>query len=339
MRLAGRVVLACIVGIIGAELALRLFLGLGAPPLLTADDEIGYLFQANQDLVRFTNRVHINGYHQRSEDVVVSDSARTARVLFLGDSITWGGVLTDQSKTYPELFEARLADWCDHPVETLNASAGSWGIGNLRAYAERFGFFGSDLVVVQVGEGDLTQPTSDSSGVGNLCSLPRRAPTFALREFFECYGPRITSRLAAWTDIGEQEADSPRPEPNQSPEVTSRERDQFDANMGHLQALVDSIRKAGKPLAVIYVPERDRVTSENAPPPLYPRFRRWVERRDIPLLDLQAQWQGESGVREYYRDYIHPNEQGNRVLAESLGRLIRSEEIPVCGQSRPLRRE
>ena len=252
MRLAARVVLTFLVGAIGVELGLRLFLGLGAPPLLTADEEIGYLFQADQDLVRFTNRVHINGYHQRSEDVSLADSARVMRILFLGDSITWGGVLTDQLNTYPELFESRLADWCDRPVEALNASAWSWGIGNLRAYAERFGFLGSDLVVVQVGEGDLTQPTSDSSGVGTLCSLPRRAPTFALREFFECYWPRIASRLTGWIQTRDQDG-GPRLEPEQSPEVTSGERRQFDANMDHLGALVDSAQNAGKPVAVIYV--------------------------------------------------------------------------------------
>lgn len=328
MRFAGRILLALFVGMLGVEIGLRVFLGLGSPPLLTADEDIGYLFQADQDLVRFTNRVHINGYHQRSEDVTVSDSCRVARVLFLGDSITWGGVLTDQSETYPELFEAGLASRCNQPVEALNASAGSWGIGNLRAYAERFGFFGSDLVVVQIGEGDLTQPTSDSSQVGQLCSLPRRPPTLALQEFAMCYAPRIVDRIEPWIPLASAKG---KVISNKRGGASSYGGDQFEKNMGHLNALVDSVRAVGKSLVVIYVPTRSHVASVGKPPPpVYDRFRRRIERHEIPLLDLQAQWKGNPAAEKYYRDRVHPNERGNKILAKSLVRFVRSRKMSPC---------
>lgn len=86
LRIAGLLGLAVL-----AELGLRLLVELGAPPLLRADAEIGYLFRANQERTRFTNRIYINEYHQRSGDVVLADSSRFARILFLGDSVTWGG--------------------------------------------------------------------------------------------------------------------------------------------------------------------------------------------------------------------------------------------------------
>ena len=311
-----------------AEIGLRLLLGLGSPPLLRADAEIGYLFQANQERTRFTNRIHINEYHQRSGDVVLADSSRFARILFLGDSVTWGGALTDQSETYPELFEDRLDERCDRPVETLNASAGSWSVGNLRAYAERFGFFGSDLVVLQIGEGDLTQPTSDSSGVGNLCSLPRRSPTLALQEFAKCYWPRATSRLATWKET-EERSGGARTE-SSSAEVSEREQRQLQTNLDHLRALVDSVRAASKPVAIFYHPDRSSVKSKESPPPvLYQEFRTWAERRGIPVLDMQAEWAGEPGVEEYYRDHIHLNERGNAVVARHLAAFVREHRFPV----------
>ena len=313
-----------------AEFGLRLLLGVGAPPLLRADAEIGYLFRANQDLTRFTNHIHINQYHQRSEDISLADSSRFARVLFLGDSVTWGGVLTDQSQTYPELFEEEMGQWCGHPTEALNASAGSWSIGNLRAYAERFGFFGSDLVVLQIGQGDLTAPTSDSSGVGNLCSLPRRPPTLALTEFAECYLPKVESRLGQWISLKEV-SEEPESTPIRRTSMSSTERRQFRKNMEHLQALVDSIRAAGLPVAVIYNPERGHVVpGGRPPPPVYERFRKWIDQHDIPMLDLQARWEGQREVKRYYRDYIHLNEQGNAVLAKQLSEFVRSKELPAC---------
>ena len=72
-----------------AEILLRVTLGLGTPPLVQADDEIGYLFQAEQDLQRFGNHVYINSYHQRSEEL--ADDEDILRVLFIGDSVTWRG--------------------------------------------------------------------------------------------------------------------------------------------------------------------------------------------------------------------------------------------------------
>ncbi|MCS4119415.1 SGNH/GDSL hydrolase family protein [Salinibacter ruber] len=330
LKMVGGVVAGLLIGAVVLELGLRLILGLGSPPLLKADGEIGYLFRANQDLTRFTNRVHINQYHQRSEDVSLADSSRFARVLFLGDSVTWGGVLTDQSQTYPELFEEEMGQWCSHPTEALNASAGSWSIGNLRAYAERFGFFGSDLVVLQIGQGDLTAPTSDSSGVGNLCSLPRRPPALALTEFAECYWPKIESRLGQWVSYG-REGGGPQSIPIRRASTSSADRGQFEKNMQHLQALVDSIRAGGLPVAVIYNPEQGHVIPEGSPPPsVYERFREWIDQRDIPMLDLQARWDGEQEVRQYYRDYIHLNEQGNAAFAKQLSKFVRAKDLPAC---------
>jgi len=330
LRIAGWTFAGLLLGVVGVELGLRLILGLGSPPLLQADGQIGYLFQANQELTRFTNRVHINNYHQRSEDLSLADSSRVARVLFLGDSVTWGGVLTDQSQTYPELFEDEMSKWCNHPTEALNASAGSWSVGNLRAYAERFGFFGSDLVVLQIGEGDLTAPTSDSSGVGNLCSLPRRPPTFALTEFAACYWPRVESRLGRWVRLGAETQEN-RSTPNRRASPSSSQRRQFEENMGHLQALVDSISAAGIPVAVVYNPERGHVVPEGRPPPpFYGRFRDWIDQHDIPMLDLQARWEGKQEVGQYYRDYIHLNERGNAVLAKQLSNFVRSKDLPAC---------
>lgn len=101
--------------------------------------------------------------------------------------------------------------------------------------------------------------------------------------------------------------------------------------MDHLEALVDSIRAAGIPVAVIYNPERGHVVPEgSSPPPVYERFREWVNRRGIPMLDLQTKWEGEQELKQYYRDNIHLNEQGNAVLAKHLSDFVRAKDLPAC---------
>lgn len=328
MRVFARTAGMLLVGVLGVEIGLRVVLGLGSPPLLTAHPDIGYLLQADQDLTRFTNRVRINGYHQRSDDVRIADSSRVARVLFLGDSITWGGVLTDQQNTYPELLEDRLGPRCEVPVETLNASAGSWGIGNLRAYAEEFGFFGSDLVVVQIGQGDLTQPTSDSSSVGSR-SMPRQNPPLALMELVQRYlWPRLRSRASRWFSEDVRRA---TPSVIYQASIFQSKRSQFQKNMNHLRALVEAVQQKGVPVYVLYVPRRGSVLPGGAPlSPLYDRFRGWIDRHNIPIVDLQVRWEGDPNVKSYYRDYIHPNERGNQAIAEAISQVVEAESLAVC---------
>ena len=160
-----------------AEVGLRLTTGLGNPPLFQKDAEIGYLLVANQQVYRLGNRIAINRFHQRSEDLSPRPSAGTERLFFLGDSITFGVASVGQSETYPELVAARLRS-LGGKVEVMNASAASWGIGNELAYIERFGIFGSQIAVLQIGSSDLLQATSVSDGVGVDPNQPSRQTTY-----------------------------------------------------------------------------------------------------------------------------------------------------------------
>lgn len=313
------------------EVALRLAFGVGSPPLLKADKQTGYLFQKNQNLYRFGSHIHINSYHQRSEEVVLADSSRFTRVLFLGDSVTWGGERIDQADTYPELFEEQFGKWCSPPVEALNASAGSWGIGNLRAYAERFGFFGSNLVVLQIGERDLTQPMSDSTGIGSLCTSPRSAPALAVQEAFKCFGPRLLNRLEKWMSWSEAGQTQEKTPSTSTEAVDEQEKRQFEKNMEHLQALITDIRASEKPVAVLYNPLREHVGPNGGePPPWYGKFRRRLDRQNVPMIDLQSMWKNKEGANKYYRDYIHPNQRGNVALAKVISRFVRDEYPKIC---------
>jgi lysophospholipase L1-like esterase len=310
-----------------AELALRVGSGLGTPPLLRADPTIGYVFQAHQDTYRFTNRVHINGYHQRSEDLRQAPDSTFVRLLFLGDSVTWGGVLTDQDDTIPEETEKALAQQCASPVEALNASAGSWGIGNLRAYVDRFGLFESDAVVLQIGTHDLTQATSTSEVVGRHPAYPNEPPTLALQELWGRYlWPRYVRPYMP--EVGDASASEPTGTTSTPcPEV------RFAQNLAHLRTLVAKIQEAGVPVVILHTPNRDEVVGEQAKPPISPRRRRFLEVAEsmrVPVVNLADRWASRSDVRSLYRDHIHLNEQGNAAVAETMSTSLLRHADSLC---------
>lgn len=115
--------------LLSLEAFLRLALGLGSPLLFEKDPDVGYYYRANQDVHRFFNHIHINQFHQRNQDIWLSPSV-AVRLLMVGDSVTFGGTLTGQSQTITALLEQQLHEATNKRFEVLNASAGSWGIGN-----------------------------------------------------------------------------------------------------------------------------------------------------------------------------------------------------------------
>jgi lysophospholipase L1-like esterase len=316
-------------GLLVTEALCRLILGLGSPPLLRADEKAGYVFQANQNLTRFTNRVRINRYHQRSNPPRSAPDSTFIRILFLGDSVTWGGVLTDQSETFPEFTEDQVGKHCEQPVESLNASAGSWGIGNLLGYATKYGLFDSDAVVLQIGTNDLTQPRSSGDVVGNHPSAPSEKPPFAVAELVNRYlAPRLRRYLP--------DLSSPDPE---SPRNTTSSDSTFQANLQAFEKLVLRIQRENIPVTVVHTPNRNEVAVSEPTNLVSNDYRQSFLRKanslQVPVLNLAEAWRGRSGVASYYRDRIHLNEKGNQVLADTLSSMLRLKNSAYCSKNAP----
>lgn len=323
-------VASLVAALVVLEMGLRVGLGLGAPPLLRADSTVGYVFQANQDLHRFTNRVHINEYHQRSESLSSAPDSTVARLLFLGDSVTWGGVLTDQFETIPEEVERRVAQRCSRPVEALNASAGSWSVGNLNGYVEKYGLFDSDVVVLQIGTHDLTQPKSTSDVVGHHPSYPNENPTLALQELTVRYvWPRLRPYLPQWPGGGGSVRQKPAPEPKPGP------KERLMQNLAYLRALLADIEEAGIPAVILHTPNRDEVAEngKSEASTYRDRFLRVADSMDVPVLNLKQEWSGRPQARQLYRDYVHLNERGNAVVADTLSEMLSRYVGDLCRSS------
>jgi len=307
--------LVVLVGLLTAlEIGLRLVLGLGSPPFLQKDEDIGYFFQANQKLNRFGNQIVINRYHQRSEPLSERPDSAFVRVLFVGDSVTWGGALTNQDQTYPELFERQAKQICRRPVEALNASAGSWGIGNLHAYVKRHGAFESDAAVLQIGSRDLLQAKSTSKPVGRNPAMPNTSPALAVQELWSRYlwpryvRPHFPSFLK-----------SSGPSPTREERVSPSKR--FKENMKVLRRLISLLREKEVPVSVVHTPDRREVVAPETTgerEPYRQRFLRLLDSLQVPVLNLKNQWAERPQVGNLFRDIVHLNEVGNEQLAESL---------------------
>ena len=294
--------------IVGLELALRVLLGLGDPELFQKDDEIGYLVRADQNVKRFGNTIRINRYHQRSDDCGQLPAEGATRILVLGDSISHGGSSFSQEETYPELLKGELAKRLKRKVEVLNASAGSWGIGNELAYLKKFRTFGSHLVVLQTSSHDLIQAKSSSDAVGRNPSTPDSRPLCAITELFGRY---------LWPRTFGQSYRAPQP--------TQDKQARFEQNMVDLRELVSLARAGGADILVLHVPDmREIIKGQD-----FKKYDTWHKAflavcRDekVPVLDLVTAWRSRGDGPMLYADTMHPNADGNRVIVDALATKI-----------------
>jgi lysophospholipase L1-like esterase len=300
------------------ELALRL-LGFGNPALLQADANAGYIFAPNQLVYRFGNRLEYNQFSQRSEQIDSAKPEGTLRILMIGDSVLNGNNTTDQQETIPELFEARLLG-IKKEVEVLNASAGSWGIGNQLGYIGKFGTFESDAVILQIGTHDLLQPPSGIPGVAKHPLMLNSKPLLAIQEVFHRHVmPKLSSVFVS---------NSP------AASVPVSESQRFMENMQRFEQIVALVRAKNIPLFVLYTCDR----ADLLPVPNQPKFKsEFVDRLKalkIPVIDTHAAWSKlpKTRVESYFRDGVHPTAPAYESIADLVfQQLCIQKKLVACG--------
>lgn len=313
-----------LLGVVGLELFLSLGFGLGHPPLVVADPAMGYRFGENQKLRRFGNVLEYNQYSQRSEAIAFPKPSGTLRVLMVGDSVLNGGNRKDQAEIISELLEARIARAATTSrlsVEVLNASANSWGIGNHWGYLQKYGWFDSDAVILQIGTHDLIQGTSrvDPDAL-------KRRPRFALEEAIAFY---------AWPILREKfrrRDPTPARSDRVLPDNTTSDR-QFRHNMAILEKIAEETRQRKIPLFVLYTPDRRDLLPTPQEPDYKGEFFHKLQGLKIPAIDSHAAWSKlpPGTVTNYFIDGVHLSVEGNRAISELLFlQLCQQQQLPAC---------
>lgn len=299
--------------LVSGELVARLGLGLGDPPLNDAYPDLEYAFRPGT-YHRFGNTIRINSHHMRSDEFPDrKNQPDEVRVMLMGDSVVNGGSLTDQADLASEILRGRLAHELARTVVVGNASAGSWGPGNMLAYARRFGLFDADVVVVVLNSMDASDNPTGRPIVGVDPSFPTRRPWSALGEAVTRYMlPRILSALT------EQAA------PGTDAEAISR-------GMRDLDDLCDLVTAAGARLVIVHFPDRTELTGTMLPG--HDAIATFAASRNIPLLELAPALAAavKAGAKPYRPgDSIHPSTTGQRLIAEALLPLIMPLVRPIA---------
>ena len=296
-----------IVFAVTGEIFARYYVGLGTPPVSVVHPTIEYMYKPNQDVYRFGNHFFTNQYGMRSEAFPKNKLINNElRIMVFGDSVVNGGNLTDQTELATSILKDRLSKTVNKNVIVGNISAGSWGPRNWLAYAKEYGFFDADIVVLVISSHDyMDNPTFAPL---NKNTHPSEYPKSAFIEGIERYLPRYLPQLS-----NSKVATNPE-------ESFAVKNNESEAKIG-LNDLKDFLKLAKSNSKIVLVfqhlekGEIDSKTSQEG----YQRIKTTCEQLGIMPTSLEPYFRQsiENGVNPY-RDMIHPNQVGQRLIAEAI---------------------
>lgn len=298
--------------LLGEALA-RFVLGLGDPPLSISHPTIEYMFRPDQDVRRFGNRVLVNAWGMRSELFPEHKSGDETRIMIFGDSVLNGGNLTDEADLATTLLQQQLERSTGRRVVVGNISAGSWGPGNWLAYARQYGFFDADSIVLVISSHDA----ADNPTFAPLDpdTHPQTKPVSALVEGLTRYLPRYLKK----SGVHASEASS----------VTALSDDATAAatqrGLSDLREFLGLALAKTPRILVVQHAERGEIESGQFKPG-YAAIQRMSLELGVPVIQLAPAFREALGRGEQpYRDNIHPNEIGQRLIASALARQLAAQ--------------
>jgi hypothetical protein len=143
-------VLFCIMATVGlVEMVLRARLGLGRPVLYDSSPVYGYRPLPGGTYRRFGGaRLHFNNLGLRAEGDW--DDEPDGKILFLGDSVTYGGSYVDNNQLFSALATGGLPGYA-----AGNAGVNAWGVENIYGLVVEMGFQPAKVYVTVVPEADF----------------------------------------------------------------------------------------------------------------------------------------------------------------------------------------
>ena len=268
------------------ELGLRI-LHIGQVVEYVTDARWGYLMKPSQDVSTYGHSVHINSVGLRGPELAEEKPANRMRILFVGDSVTFGGTRIREDELFVRQTEQRLAAK-GHLVEAVNVAAPGWSPQNWIEYITNRGLDDADVVVLTLPECDLGRPFSTLNTFG----FTENAPLFRVQSVFGYLINAYVHPVAADGPIG-TETD-------------------FSKNVAAVSRLLELARNRSIPAIVVFTPS----VPSSAHAPLWPRFSVLV---DNPV-DLRQQLRD----KKYFMDGVHLNPSGHAYVADVISGEIDS---------------
>ena len=299
------------------EVILR-FNGYGNVEIYEPDPVLYWKLKPNQNCYTKVHHkpVHINSHGTRGPEFQPAKSTNILRILSLGDSKTFGWGLSE-GETYSDLIEHLLQKRIGNrkSVEVLNAGVNAWSYPQLSAYFHQIALaYNPDIVIVA--DANLWTQFSEKSSARFVKAFMTRVRfknllrRFAIYHYFvevklkEAY----SRQLSRFIPVEPAQDTLFKEQQRRDPSAVFREA------VEHICTL--ALSNGIKPV-LLYVPVADN--SNPTHQTVVREVKTEISRRlNIPLVDLYEDLAGHGKDLYMEGDSVHPNAEGNRVIARRL---------------------
>jgi hypothetical protein len=327
LKILALLVVSTGVGVIAAEIALRVTHFAPAAGVHTVDEaefeRVPGLFGPGQQLVDWRLRalphtVTINSLGYRGVEFPRDKPPGELRVLFVGDSFTYGDFV-DDTLTVPALVEAELARACaSTPVRVINAGVGGTTIVTHAAMVARAGAIDPDVVVLMAHDNDVIDMRDPLWP--QMASNRRRKSEFPVSVVY-----RSVRDLAIWNAALRARATlRTRARVAEAPEVYTSTpeipEEVWAAYRRRLGELSDSLGRENVPFVLTAFPSHNTIYRDSVPV-MQDFFAAAAREKDIAFIDLFEPLRSSGGgpTELFLLPHDgHGSPAGNRLAAQVL---------------------
>jgi lysophospholipase L1-like esterase len=303
------------------------------------DAELGWRLRPGTTAPWGGVEVRINGKGLRGPEVPYDRNPLTPRLLYLGDSVTFGYKLPDYAEAYPFMVEQILEREIGADIETVNAAVGGYSPWQELAYLRTEGLkYQPDVVVIGFVLNDVTEKFRltrfGGEDLGYQLSHSYLSFDEWLRRNSAVYVAlqHLRARLRFGSDVQRGAIDRERANvvdlakrPNK-PSVQHA----WSVTLQNLEELISLCRAHEIPVVMVVFPsifQFDAPAELSAP---QSRVSSFCMTNSVPCLDLlpplaEHLLKERMQPEDLFLDRNHPSAEGNRIVGEMLAAFLRSE--------------
>jgi lysophospholipase L1-like esterase len=294
------------------------YLGLGDPVLYYNDAWGGLRPLPSQRVSRLkgaTVTVDGNGYR-----TPVPDQPGAMRILYLGDSVTWGGSSVDDTELFSEV-AADVLRAQGRPVYAMNAGVNSTSLLNQAGIFQ--GYDGKLDVLVWLFPWGDTERTYVREGE----LFDRFKPKFALVEVIDYLVFKYWRNLFRETSAATRDFRTPEAPAGRELFFKNEQAKRQVRNLDAVRTVVAEVRRRGVPVVL--------GVKGNELEPLPPEavsFLAEMAAAGATVFDVSAVLrEAPAGVENIYLDVVHFKPEGHHLIGEALGKTLETV-IPTDGR-------
>ena len=305
------------------------------------DTDLGWRLKPNAEDIWGGVRVRINGKGLIGPEIDYAKRPGVKRILYLGDSVTFGFRLDDYSLSYPYVVENLLKKDPGYEIETINSAVGGYSPWQEDIFFEKEGIkYNPDLVVVAFVLNDVTSKFGlfRFGGRGEGFQLSHTASgtldRLSKKSSIVYFSKKIAARIRFGSDVqqGAQQKEALDVEdlvyfPGR-PDV----REAWDITLQDLGKIFEYAKERDIPVVLAVFPFHFQfydTASRSTPQKIVSAFAvdNGVPTIDLlPILSKRLRQTGTS-PQDYFFDTNHLSPEGNEVVAEILADFIRSQGL------------